>query len=226
MNNQTPQTKPDTFETVLASLKETNLILSEKFAETDRILSEKLSRTEKMIHENASNAEERFQKLEYLKDMVWKEIRETQKIVKENSKLIGGMGNSNGDVAESYFRNSFAKRMSFAGQKYDSISQNLSRKVRKLNLQDEYDLVLYNCTSVAIIEIKYKADKDDIEDLLKKALTFKKLFPEYANFELYLGLAGFSVNKRVEKEAVKQGIAVIKQVGDTMVINDKNLKVF
>jgi len=34
------------------------------------------------------------------------------------------------------------------------------------------------------------------------------------------------VNKKVEKEALKKGIAVIKQVGDTMVINDENLKVF
>ena len=79
---------------------------------------------------------------------------------------------------------------------------------------------------MVIIEIKYKADSDDIETLLKKALTFKKLFPEYVNYELYLGLAGFSMNKKVEKEALKKGIAVIKQVGDTMVINDEHLKVF
>jgi len=33
-------------------------------------------------------------------------------------------------------------------------------------------------------------------------------------------------NKKVEKESIKQGIAVIKQVGDAMVINDAHLKVF
>jgi hypothetical protein len=30
----------------------------------------------------------------------------------------------------------------------------------------------------------------------------------------------------LEQECIKEGIAVIKQVGDTVVINDKHLKVF
>jgi len=172
---------------------------------TDRILSEKLDKTDRILSEK---------------------FAETDRMIKNLSKQLGGMGNSNGDMAEAYFINSFTKKMYFAGQNYDSISSNLSKKVRTLNLQDEYDLVLYNGTSVVIIEIKYKADSDDIESLLKKAHTFKKLFPEYVNYELYLGLAGFSMNKKVEKEALKKGIAVIKQVGDMMVINDENLRVF
>jgi len=237
MNNQTPQAKPDTFETVLASLKETNLILSEKFAETnkllsekifetDRMLSEKLSKTEKLIHEKSSNAEERFQKLEHLKDMIWEQIWETQRIVKENSKQIGGMGNSNGVVAESYFRNSFAKSMSFAGQEFDHIDAPLRRKNKTLNLQGEYDIVMYNGNAVAIIEIKYNADKEDVEQTLQKVEVFKKLFPQYQNYDIYLGLATLSIDEKAEKEAIKQGVGIIKQVGDTMVINDKNLKVF
>ena len=151
---------------------------------------------------------------------------ETDRQIKAVNKQLGGMGNSNGDMAETYFINSFTKKMFFAGQNYDSISSNLSKKVKSLNLQDEYDLVLYNGTSVVIIEIKYKADLDDIDTLLKKALTFKKLFPEYVNFEIYLGLAGFSMTKKVEKTALKKGIAVIKQVGDAVVIIDNHLKVF
>jgi len=219
MTNLPPYQTPLTYEALMASIYDSNRYLTEKFAESDRLRIE----NEREIKEIFAESERQRKENERILN---EKFAETDKMMKNLNKQLGGMGNSNGDVAESYFRNSFAKRMSFAGQKYESISQNLSRKVRKLNLQDEYDLVLYNCTSVVIIEIKYKADKDDIEDLLKKALTFKKLFPEYANFELYLGLAGFSVNKKVEKEAVKQGIAVIKQVGDTMVINDKNLKVF
>jgi len=237
MKKQTLQTKPDTFETVLASLKETNLILSEKFAETnkilsekffetDRILSEKLSKTEKLIHENSSNAEERFQKLELLKDMVWEQIWETQKIVKENSRQIGGMGNSNGDVAETYFRNSFTKSMYYAGQDFDHIDAPLKRKNRKLNLQAEYDIVMYNGTSVAIIEIKYKVDKDDVERTLEKVDVFKKLFPQYQSYDIYLGLAGLSIEASAEKEAIQHGVGIIKQVGDTVVINDAHLKVY
>jgi len=158
------------------------------------------------------------------------EIEEWKKKMDESIKAmqqeLGGMGKSNGEIAESYFVNSFTNSMQFAGQKYDEIDHNLSRKNKKLNLQGEYDLVLYNCTSVAIIEIKYKAREKDIEDLLKKAPIFKQLYPQYANYSLYLGLAAFHINRKVEKESKEKGIALIKQVGDSMVIYDDYLKVF
>jgi len=67
--------------------------------------------------------------------------------------------------------------MEFAGQKYDGIDSGLKRKIKSLNLQGEYDLLLYNCTSVVIIEIKYSAEKKHIGWLLKEATIFKQLFP-------------------------------------------------
>ena len=116
--------------------------------------------------------------------------------------------------------------MQFAGQEYNGFDNRIRRKDKKLNLQGEYDLVLYNCTSVVIIEIKYKARKKDVQELLLKAPIFKQLFPQYANYGLYLGLAAFNFEENTEKESLDQGIAVIKQVGDNMVINDAHLKVF
>ena len=86
--------------------------------------------------------------------------------------------------------------------------------------------MLYNCSSVALIEIKYNAQKKHVEQTLTKVESFKTLFPEYKDFALYLGLAGLHVDADAEQEAIKQGIAVVKQIGDTMVINDTNLKVF
>jgi len=65
-----------------------------------------------------------------------------------------------------------------------------------------------------------------IEKLLKKAPIFKQLYPHYANYDIYLGLAAFHFEKGAEEESIEQGIAVIKQVGDNMVVYDENLKVF
>jgi len=172
-----------------------------------------------LIQENAES-------LKVMKKEAAKERKEFRESMKAMQKEVGGISNSNGAMAESYFVNSFTQSMQFAGQKYDEISPNLSRKIKSLNLQGEYDLVLYNCSSVVIIEIKYKADNDDIEELLEKAPIFKKLYPQYANFDLYLGLAALHFNKKVEKESIKQGIAVIKQIGDAMVINDAHLRRF
>jgi len=177
----------------------------------------------KIMKKEAAKERKEFRESMKVNEKEQKEFRETMKALQ---KEVGGISNSNGAMAESYFVNSFTKSMQFAGQKYDEISPNLSRKIKSLNLQCEYDLVLYNCSSVVIIEIKYKADKDDIEELLEKAPIFKKLYPQYANFDMYLGLAALHFNKKVEKESIKQGVAVIKQIGDAMVINDSYLKVF
>ena len=86
--------------------------------------------------------------------------------------------------------------------------------------------MLCNGVAVAVIEIKYKAKKEDVQQLLKKTATFKTLFPQYKDFALYLGLAALHINAATERESIEQGIAVIRQVGDTMVINDAHLKVF
>ena len=93
-------------------------------------------------------------------------------------------------------------------------------------LKDEFDIVLFNHTSVALIEVKYKAHENDIPKVLKKAETFRILFPDYKDFKIYLGLATMAFYPELEQACINQGIAIIKQVGDTVVINDKHLKVF
>jgi hypothetical protein len=98
--------------------------------------------------------------------------------------------------------------------------------MRPEECDDEYDIFLLNNKSAAIIEIKYNVRKNNIEELLQKAENFRKLLPKYSNLKLYLGIASLSFRKITEKKIMEEGIAVIKQVGDKMVVYDKNLKVF
>jgi len=152
-------------------------------------------------------------------------LQETDRIMKELQKTVGGITNSQGAFAEEYFFNSFEKgKTNFFGEKFDEISKQL--KNRWQGIEDEFDIVLYNHSSVAIIEVKYKAHTKDIPTVLKKAETFRILFPQYKDFKIYLGFASMSFYPELEQECIEQGIAVIKQVGENVVINDTNLKVF
>ena len=154
-----------------------------------------------------------------------KQMQETDRRMKELQKTVGGITNNQGAFAEEYFFNSFENgKKNFFGEKFDEIAKHL--KTRRQGLEDEYDIVLYNHTSVAIIEVKYKAHTKDIPTVIKKAETFRILFPEYKDFKIYLGLASMSFYPELEQECINQGIAVIKQVGDAIVINDAHLKVF
>jgi len=190
---------PATPETVWALLQE----VAQSQKETDRIMQE-----------NAKSQEELRQSQ-----------KETDRQIKELQKTVGGITNNQGSFAEEYFFNSFEKgKKNFFGEKFDEVVKNLSSFWQ--GLKDEYDIVLYNHASVAIIEVKYKAHLNDIPTVLKKAETFRILYPHYKDFKIYLGLASMSFYPELEQECTEQGIAVIKQVGDTVVINDTNLKTF
>jgi hypothetical protein len=154
-----------------------------------------------------------------------RQMKETDRRMKELQKTVGGLTNNQGSFAEEYFFNSFENgKQNFFGENFDKIAKHVTHFWK--GLEDEYDIVLYNHTSVALIEVKYKAHVNDIPTVLKKAETFRILFPHYKDFKIYLGLASMSFYPELEQECIKEGIAVIKQVGDTVVINDEHLKTF
>jgi len=130
-----------------------------------------------------------------------------------------------GSFAEEYFFNSFEDgKQNFFGEQFDDIERNVKGPKRKI--KDEYDIVLFNCTSVAIIETKFKAHVNDLPSVVKKAETFRINYPEFANHRIFLGLASMSFYPELEKKCADEGIAVIKQVGDKVVIIDERLKEF
>jgi len=145
--------------------------------------------------------------------------------MKKQEDLAGSWNNNFGAFAEEYFFNSFANgKQNFFGEKFDEIEQKV--KGIKKGFKDEYDILLINGQAIGIVETKFKAHQNDVPKILRKADTFRVNFPEYKNHRVYLGLATLSFYPELEQECEGHGIAIIKQVGDVVVINDKNLKVF
>ena len=74
--------------------------------------------------------------------------------------------------------------------------------------------------------MKYKADSSDIQQVLRKEKTFRANFPEHNHKKLYLALASKSFHPLTEKACKDNGIAIMKQHGDTIAIYDESLKTF
>ena len=143
--------------------------------------------------------------------------------MKDMNKTIGAWSNNHGEFAEEYFFNSFeAGKRDFFGEKFDSIKKNL----KGVENDDEYDIVFINGKSICIVEIKFKAHHDHIPKVIGKAQTFRENFPTYANHRVYLAMASLNFAAEVEEDIKNNGIAVIKQSGDNVVVYDENLKVF
>ena len=230
---QKKQNQPPTFESVWAALQETDRLLKEQALENamerkksrvkfEREMKKSRAEFDRKMEESRANFDREMKESRINFDREMKEFKEG---MKELQKYTGSMGNNHGLFAEEYFFNSFDQsKLNFFGEQFDSITKNLNRKQN--GIKAEYDIVLYNHTSVALIEVKYKALEEDIPLVIKKAETFRILFPYYKDFKIYLGLASMSFSRKFEDKCVKEGIAVIKQVGDTMVINDAHLKVY
>jgi hypothetical protein len=154
-----------------------------------------------------------------------RQMKETDRKMREVFGKMDSWSYNHGCFAEEYFFNSFQKgKQNFFGEKFDEIDKNV--KGIKKNFKDEYDILLINGKSAGIVETKFKAHVNDLPEVLRKAETFRVNFPEYANHRIYLGLASMAFYPQLEEECIMQGIAIIKQVGDTVVINDEHLKAF
>ena len=150
--------------------------------------------------------------------------QETDRMFKKLFKEVGGISNNNGSFAEEYFATAFEENKTLGKIHFDEIRTNIS--VKNLKKEDEYDIVLYNDESIAIIEIKYKAKEHHIDDVVQKADSFRCWFPEYQKYKIYLGLAGLSFQKNVVLKAKEKGIAVIRQKGEKLIVNDKYLRAY
>ncbi|MEA2050002.1 MAG: hypothetical protein U9O56_04655 [Campylobacterota bacterium] len=138
---------------------------------------------------------------------------ETDRTVAKVAKMLGNMGNNQGDVAEEFFYNSLESKPNLAGINYDFIDKNITRS--KKGLRDEFDIVLVNGKDIAIIETKYKAHTSDIEKLVnRKYENFKKLYPEYKDYNHHLGLASFNINEDVKDMALENNVILLQRKGD------------
>ncbi|GAB6391871.1 MAG: hypothetical protein MdMp014T_1244 [Treponematales bacterium] len=204
--------KPN-FESVWKTLQET--------AETHK-------ETEKIVKENALGMAE----LREAQKELAESHRETEEVVKETARQLqdlktrmDGLGLNIGHAAEEFFQTALAKNMNFAGVQFDEMLSNLGKT--RGGKSCEFDIVLVNHDAVALIEAKHRVHMSFPEEMAtKKAAEFRFFFPEYKGCKLYLGAAGFSVDKRAVEEARRLGVGLLKQDGDAVKAVDISLKAY
>jgi hypothetical protein len=193
-------------------LNKTNRELKKQFQETGRLFKENdrmFLEDRKKMKEDHDDFMKRMDRL----DMLFAQTREQ----------IGGISRSNGEFCEEYFINSFKENPTLLGEKFDRVIEYI-RPFPKAVIEDEYDLVLQNCTTTALIEMKYKASTNDVGKMFHKLETFRANFPISNNFKIYLCLASFRFPKAVREKAEKEGIVLIQQRGEKIEVLSENIR--
>jgi len=190
---------------------------------------------ETIIEKKTKTFEERFEMLMKSFKETDKKFKETDALIaknaeaiKETNKQIFGISNSNGEVAEDTVYNSLEQDMTFAGIEFDFIDRNWKKHSKKLNLKGEYDVILENGDTMALIETKYKVRKDDVSKFVTNETEnkFRKLFPNYNNYKLLLGIGGMSFDDDAIEEAKENGIGIIKIIGDKVEYHTEGIKIY
>ena len=155
------------------------------------------------------------------------QMKRTDQKLEKLSKELGNIGNNNGAVAEEFFWNALKNIKEFKGIKVDFADRNVYRQ--KGLLADEFDAVLWNGSSVIIVETKYKIHPNLIEKIKEKKIpNFKKLFSDKADHKIYYAIAGFAIPDQVAEEAKQEGFFVIKQFADSenIIIENNEIKAY
>ena len=190
---------------------------------TFEMLMQSFAESRKEINELRESQKETDRLIRELRD----EGKDTDKRIKNLSIQIGGINDSIGKMTEEMIANSLAKDMTLAGIKFDYIDRNLKRHIKSLDLKGEYDVIMYNCNTVALIEAKHKLRKKDVDKLLnKKVDDFRKLFPFYKDYKIILRVGGGSFEDGAEDEAKENGIGVIKVVGNKVEYHTEGIRVY
>jgi len=130
-------------------------------------------------------------------------------------------------MTEEAIYNSLTKNFTFGGVEFFDIERNKKKFRKNVNLRGEFDMVMINGTTIAIIETKYRVRAKDVTNLFEKKLPdFKILCPEYGNLKIILGIGGMCFEEDSEQIAKNNGIGILKVVGDNVEYYTDNLKIY
>ncbi|MDR1516142.1 MAG: hypothetical protein LBS45_10640 [Synergistaceae bacterium] len=203
-----------TFEKVWAMFQESEKRMQKMSEETDR----KLRETDELIKDNARRIKET--------DLLLKEtdllIKETGRQMKETDRQIGKLGNRFGELAEHLVAPNIVQKFNAQGFHFDDIS-GLRRVIHDEESGQqiaEFDILLENGDSIVGVEVKSKPSQSDVKDHARR-LRILRLNKDKKNDKrkIYGALAGAIMPDAVKTAALKMGMFVITQTGDTVKID-------
>jgi len=171
------------------------------------------------LAESQKHTDEKFASLAESQKHTDEQMRKTDEQMKRTDEklerigiYLGNVTHNQGDVAEEFFFNSLVDEPRLGSVYFDEITMNMHRRIG--SVREEFDLLLTNGDTIAIVEVKYKAHTNDLNQLDRKMGNFKLLFPMYKDYKLHGALASFYINDDTKKETLERGYFVLQRSGN------------
>jgi hypothetical protein len=180
-----------TFEDVWAMFQETD----KKFQETDKQFRE---------------TDKKFQELR-------EQSKETNKQIKETHKQIGELGNKFGAVVEHMMIPNLKEKFNALGYEFGRVSTDVLIETKEEGTIAEIDIFLENGDCAMVVEVKSSPTTEGIKNQCKRMERLRKYSDKHNDKrKLYGAMAGAIFSDNAKRYALKQGLYLIEQSGDTV----------
>jgi hypothetical protein len=216
-----------TFQDVWAALMESDLKFEKNKEEHDRMFAERdqefqkskkehdrmCEKYDRMFEEHEQRSKENAQMLKELAD----ERKHRAAELKELQRQTGGLHKSFGDLAEHLVAPGVVKKFNALGYHFKTVVGRKSIYDDQGNVLTEIDLLLENGQYSIAVEVKARPKENDIPDHIDRLQILRQEKNQHGDTRRILGaMAGAIFPDTVKKAALKAGLYVLTQAGDTM----------
>jgi hypothetical protein len=205
--------------------EETDRRMKEMNEETDRRLKEMGEETDQKLKESAQQIKETDRQIKET-DRQMKEtdrqMKETARQMKETDRQIGKLGHRFGELAEHLVAPNIVQKFNALGFHFNDISAGMREIIldESRQIAAEFDILLENGESSIAVEVKSKPSGRDIEDHVRRLEILRRHKDTIGDKrKIYGALAGAIMPSSVKTAALKAGLYVITQTGDTVKID-------
>ena len=182
------------------------------FQETDRQLKD----TERLLKEQSQGADRRMQEADLRMQEADRRREETDRQIQQVSRQIGKLGNRLGEFVEWQVRPAAIRLLQERNIEVHELASEIS--VQRDGEGLEIDLLAINTSQAVLIEVKSKLSQTDVDEHLERLAKFKRLMPRYQDVSALGAVAAMVIPTDVARYAYRQGLFVIAQSGDHLVI--------
>jgi hypothetical protein len=151
-------------------------------------------------------------------DTVWaalmenrEQLKETDRIVKENARQIGKLSDRMGEVVEYMVVPNLREKFRELGYDFPQAHQNSDVSDPKNKIFLEIDVKLENGDKVMLVEVKTKPTTKDVKDHIKRLEKMRVYADLHGDKRTFLGaVAGAVMTDNVKEYTLKQGFFVIE----------------
>jgi hypothetical protein len=147
-----------------------------------------------------------------------RKFQETDRKIKQVSESVGRLGNRLGDFVQEMVRPAVVRLFRERGINVHEVHSNVNAE--RDGEAIEIDLLVVNDTETVVVECKSQLSIDDVNEHLERLEKVKRLLPKYRDARLMGAVAAMVMPDEVARFAYRQGLYVLAQSGDTVLIRN------